>query len=179
MARVAPALAAPASAAQLPITLKARQEVDKPISLVPYSKFYGELDSDPDKHFSEFLLQCNTNNARIDVHWHSIFPTILKGHAKLWYYRQPLGPFSNWDTLRDAFVAHFRLIGYDDRLTKQLADITMAPGRVVYCAVTDPAPSQRHDKIGIITARHRDEPCRYHDGGGKWRNIIVTRGRLR
>ena len=39
-----------------------------------------------------------------------------------------------------------------------------------------PAPSQRHDKIGMMTARHRDGPCRYHDGGGKWGNFIVTRG---
>ena len=30
-----------------------------------------------------------------------------------------------------------------------------APGRVVYCVMTDPAPSQRHNKIGMMTARHR------------------------
>ena len=47
-------------------------------------------------------------------------------------------------------------------------------GRVVYCVVTDPAPSQRHDKIGMMTARHRDGSCRYHDGGGKWGNFTVT-----
>ena len=39
------------------------------------------------------------------------------------------------------------------------------PSKVVYCVVTDPAPSQRHDKIGMMTAQHRDEPCRYRDGG--------------
>ena len=51
--------------------------------------------------------------------------------------------------------------------------------RVVYCVVTNPAPSQRHDKIGMMTARHRVRPCRYRDGGGKWGNFIVTRGRPR
>ena len=51
--------------------------------------------------------------------------------------------------------------------------------RVVYCVVTDPVLSQRHDKIGMMTARHRVGPCRYHDGGGKWGNFTVTRGRPR
>ena len=107
----------------MPITLRVGQEADKPISLVPYSKFHRELCSDLDRHISEFLLQCNANNARADVHWHSIFPTTLEGYAKLWFYRQPLGSFPNWDTLRDAFVAHFHPIGYEDRLMEQLADI--------------------------------------------------------
>ena len=52
----------------------------------------------------------------------------------------------------------------------------MSTSRVVYCVVTDPAPSQRHDKIGMMTARHRVGPCRYRDGGGKWGNFIVFRG---
>ena len=47
---------------------------------------------------------------------------------------------------------------------------------VVYCVMTDPAPSQRHDKIGMMTARHRIGPCRYRDGGGKWDNFTVIRG---
>ena len=108
----APAPANPAPAAQLPITLRVGQEADKPISLVPYSNFYGELGSDPDRHVSEFLLQCNANNARTDAHWHSIFSTTFEVHAKLWFYRQPLGSFPTRDSLQEAFVAHFRPIGY-------------------------------------------------------------------
>ena len=104
--------AAAARAVQLSITLRASQEADKPISLVLYSKFHGELGSDPNKHISEFLLQCIANNVRTNIHWHSIFSTTLEGHAKLWFYRQPLGSFPNWDTLRIAFVAHFCPIGY-------------------------------------------------------------------
>ena len=53
------------------------------------------------------------------------------------------------------------------------------PTRVVYCVVTDPASSQRHDKIGMMTARHRVGPCRYRDGGGKSDNFTVIRGRPR
>ena len=43
----------------------------------------------------------------------------------------------------------------------------------------DPAPSQRHDKIDMMMARHRDGPYRYHDGRSKWGNFTVTRGRPR
>ena len=39
--------------------------------------------------------------------------------------------------------------------------------RVVYCVVIDPASSQRHDKIGMMTARHSDRPYQYRDRGGK------------
>ena len=131
MAGATLAPAAPVPTAQLPITLRASQEVDKPISLVPYSKFHGELGSNLDRHISEFLLQCNANNARTNVHWHSIFPTTLEGHAKLWFYKQPLGSFPNWDTLRDAFVAHFRSIGYENQLIEQLADNNMASGEAI------------------------------------------------
>ena len=55
----------------------------------------------------------------------------------------------------------------------------MIADKVVYYIVTDPAPSQRHDKIGMMTARHRDGPCCYRDGGGKWGNFTVTRGQPR
>ena len=48
--------------------------------------------------------------------------------------------------------------------------------RVVYYVVTDLAPSQRHNKIGMMTARHRVGPYRYRDGG-KSGNFTVTRGR--
>ena len=72
---------------QLPITMRPSQEVDKPISLIPYSRFYGEIGCDPNRYVSEFLLQRNANNAKTASHWHSIFPTILEGQAKLWFHR--------------------------------------------------------------------------------------------
>ena len=105
-------------AAQLPITMRASLKADKPISLVPYSRFYGEIGCDLDRHVSEFLLQSNANNARTPVHWHSIFPTTLEGQAKLWFHRQPLGHFPDWTSLKDAFVNHFRPMGYEDRLNE-------------------------------------------------------------
>ena len=142
-------LVAPAPTAQLPITLRASQQANKPISLVPYSKFHRELGSDPNSHINEFLLQCNANNARTDVHWHNILPTTLEGHAKLWFYRQPLGSFPNWDTLRDAFVIHFRPIGYEDRLIEQLADINLAPREAI-----DSYYGQMEDIILRLSANH-------------------------
>jgi hypothetical protein len=79
-----------------------------PTSVVALPKFYGELGSDPDYHISEFITSCNANNARTSSHWYAIFSTTLEGHAKQWFHRQPLGHFTNWTTLRDAFIAKFR-----------------------------------------------------------------------
>ena len=61
--------------------------------------------------------------------------------------------------------------------------LTTSPGcpmnRVVYCVVTDYGPSEHCDKIGMMIAQHRDGPCHYRDGGGKWPVCIISRGRLR
>ena len=62
----------------------------------------------------------------------------------------------------------------EEALHRTLIQTTPVEIRVVYCVVTDPALSQRHDKIGMMTARHRVGPSRYHDGGGKWDNFTVT-----
>ena len=62
---------------------------------------------------------------------------------------------------------------------KYMLVLAMILSRVVYCVVTDPALSQCHDKIGMMTARHRVGPCRYRDGGGKSGNFTITRGQPR
>ena len=71
------------------------------------------------------------------------------------------------------------LITDSEIMTVSLAFVLLWVLRVVYCVVTDPALSQRHDKISMMTTRHRDGPCRYRDGGGKCSNFTVTRGRPR
>ena len=93
-------------------------------------------------------------------------------------------------TMRDVFSLFLSLTEFvRSRLTEVVTQPSKTPtteeliaateARVVYCVVTDPALSQRHDKIGMMTARHSVEPCRYRDGGGKWGNFIVTRGQPR
>jgi hypothetical protein len=42
-----------------------------------------------------------------------------------------LGHFPDWNSLKDAFVNHFRPMGYEDRLSEQLQDLTMDMGEVV------------------------------------------------
>ena len=69
--------------------------------------------------------------------------------------------------------------GFCEHPTSTISSIYWVSARVVYCVVTDLAPSQRHDKIGMMTARHHVGPCRYRDGGGKSGNFTVTRGRPR
>ena len=52
----------------LPVNMREGQPDDRPISLVPLPKFYGNIGSDPDKHVNEFFTSCNANNARTNVH---------------------------------------------------------------------------------------------------------------
>ena len=63
----------------LPVNMRAGQPDDCPISL---PNFHGNIESNRNKHVSEFLTACNANNIRTDVHWYAISPTTLKDHAK-------------------------------------------------------------------------------------------------
>ena len=40
----------------------------------------------------------------------------------------------------------------------------------------DPAPLERHDKINMMAAQHRDGPCRYRDGEGEWPVFTFIQG---
>jgi hypothetical protein len=51
----------------------------------------------------------------------------LKAHAKEEFHKQPLGQFVDWISLRDAFITKFLLVGYIDRLTKQMHELQMSP----------------------------------------------------
>jgi hypothetical protein len=115
----------------IPMTMRPGQPDDRPTSVVTLPKFYGELGSDPDYHVREFLTACNANSARIPSHWHAIFPTTLDGHARQWFYRQPLGHFATWTALKDAFIAKFRLVAYTDRLTEQMHDLQMTNNETI------------------------------------------------
>jgi len=55
----------------------------------------------------------------------------LQKHAKQWFQRQPPGHFANWNSLRDAFLAHFCPIAHEDRLSEQLQDMTMTLGESI------------------------------------------------
>ena len=55
----------------------------------------------------------------------------MKDVAFEWYNRQPIGQFRDWPSLRDAFLAHFRPIGFKDRLRDQLLNSRMIPGETV------------------------------------------------
>jgi len=124
-------MVAPAAAPLFPVNMRANQPEDCPISLEPLPIFYGHIGNDPNKHVSEFLTTCNANNARTDVHWYAIFPTTLEDHAKQWFYRQPLSHFADWQALHDAFIGHFRPIGYDECLSESLHELQMKTNETI------------------------------------------------
>ena len=115
----------------IPVTMRPGQPDDCPTFVVTLPKFYGELGRDPDYHVKEFLTACNANSARTPSLWYVIFPTTLDGHARQWFYKQPLGHFATWTTLKDAFIAKFRPVAYIDRLTEQMHDLQMTTNETI------------------------------------------------
>ena len=80
----------------------------------------------------------------------------------------------------DGYIQHWTDMSNEDGTAAYKAHMLhLVTYTVVYCVMTDPASSQRHDKIGMMMARHRDGPYRYYDGGDKWHNCTVTLGRPR
>ena len=48
---------------------------------------------------------------------------------------------------------------------------------IVYCVVIDLPPSERCDKISMMTTRHHEGPSHYRDDGGEWPIFTLTQGR--
>ena len=120
-----------APVAQIPVVMRPGDEADRPYSLVPFPSFYGRMGDDPDSHVHQFLTCCNSNNARTEAHFLSIFPSTLHGQANNWFQRQPIGHFTTWELLRDAFLAHFRPAAYQEKLFEKLAELHMVNGERV------------------------------------------------
>ena len=121
----------PPAAPSVPIVVQMGAVGDCTISIAPLPTFSGWPSEDPDQHLSQFLTACIANNGRTEDVWLRWLPTTLKDTAFEWYNGQPAGSFPNWDALREAFLLHFRPIGFEDRLREQLMRSHMIPGEAV------------------------------------------------
>jgi len=63
------------------VVMRPSDEADRPYSLMPFPVFHGRMGDDPDSHVYQFLTCCNANNARIEAHFLSIFPSTLHNQA--------------------------------------------------------------------------------------------------
>lgn len=115
----------------VPIAVQMDAECDRTTSVVPLPTFRGLPDADPDQHLSQFLTACVANNGRTEDIWLRWLPATLKDTAFEWYNRQPVGQFINWEALKNAFLAHFRLIGCEERLREKLMTSKMVPGEAM------------------------------------------------
>ena len=115
----------------VPIVIQMGAATDRTTNVAPLPTFSGWPGADPDQHLSQFLTACVANNGRTEDVWLRWFPATLKEVAFDWYNRQAVGHFANWTTLRDAFLTHFRPVGYEDRLRERLINSRMIPGEAV------------------------------------------------
>ena len=112
--------AVPPTAPSVPIAVQMGAVGDRTTSVAPLPTFSGWPGADPDQHLSQFLIACIANNGRTEDVWLRWLLATLKDTAFEWYNCQPAGSFPNWDALREAFLLHFRPIGFEDRLREQL-----------------------------------------------------------
>lgn len=112
----------------VPIAMQMGQAGDRISNVSPLPTFSGWPDSDLDHHMSAFLTACIANNGRTEEIWLRWLPATFKDTTFEWYNRQPVGHFPNWTALRDEFLAHFRPIGFEDRMREQLLHSRMMPG---------------------------------------------------
>ena len=126
-----PVLGAPAPRPAVPIAVQMGAAGDRTTNVAPLPTFSGWPGADPDQHLSQFLTVCVANNRRTEDIWLKWLPATLKDTAFEWYNRQPAGSFPTWNALKDAFLLHFRPVGYADRLREQLMRSHMIPGESV------------------------------------------------
>ena len=104
---------------------------------IPY--FLGRPGADPDTHVAKFELTCNANSippAKLP----EVFAASLQEEAFAWYLRQPV--FADWNALKNAFLDHFRPLGFASSLKEKL------PSRF-------PEGAQFHTKIKIECTLNR------------------------
>ena len=87
---------------------------------IPY--FLGRPGADPDTHIAKFEITCAANDIP-PAKFQEVFAASLQEDAFAWYQRQP--PFADWNALKNAFLAHFRPLGFASSLKEKLRTIRM------------------------------------------------------
>ena len=121
----------PLAGPSVPIAVQMGIVGDCTTSVAPLPTFSGWLGADPNQHLFQFLIACIANNGRMEDVWLRWLPTTLKDTTFEWYNRQLAGSFPNWNALREAFLLHFRPIGFEDWLREQLMHSHMIPGEAM------------------------------------------------
>ena len=87
---------------------------------IPY--FLGRPGANADTHIAKFEVTCVANSIPL-AKFQEVFPASLQEDAFAWYLRQPA--FAGWNALRNAFLDHFRPLGFASSLKEKLQTIRM------------------------------------------------------
>ena len=87
---------------------------------IPY--FLGRPGADPDTHIAKFEVTCAANSIP-PAKFQEVFAASLQEDAFAWYLRQPA--FADWNALKNAFLDHFRPLGFASSLKEKLRTIRM------------------------------------------------------
>ena len=93
------------------------------LNVAPYPLFHGHMGTDPDRHVDRFIIVASANQLRERLYL-STFPSTLIDVAVDWYSQLPAPP-TNWNALRNAFLARFRPRSFVPGLIDRVRTIKM------------------------------------------------------
>ena len=97
-------------------------------SVVNLPYFQGRPGTDPDVHVRKFEIASAANSVPQNKMM-EVFAATLQENAFLWFSRQ--APFADWDALKNAFLAYFRPLGFENSLMEKLRTIRMGINETV------------------------------------------------
>ncbi|XP_022007224.1 uncharacterized protein LOC110906392 [Helianthus annuus] len=93
-------------------------------------QFHGRDDEDAPAHINRLTCLCSTfsiEGVNLDARYLQVFPFSVAGRAATWLDSQPVGTFTTWAGLRDAFLAKYFPPTKASRLQDQIHSFRMEP----------------------------------------------------
>ncbi|KAL3694862.1 hypothetical protein R1sor_008513 [Riccia sorocarpa] len=94
-----------------------------PITRLRYPSYRGKESEDPDSFIEEFEQIARANREAHNDDKLRIFPALLKGRGSRWAAALDPADLATWDTLKKAFLAEFRSLGFNKTVYNRLATL--------------------------------------------------------
>ncbi|KAL3682838.1 hypothetical protein R1sor_000860 [Riccia sorocarpa] len=94
-----------------------------PITRLRYPSYRGKESEDPDAFIEEFEQTARANREAHNDDKLRIFPALLKGRGSRWVVALDPADLATWNTLKKAYLAEFRSLGFNKTVYNRLATL--------------------------------------------------------
>ncbi|KAL3680789.1 hypothetical protein R1sor_023745 [Riccia sorocarpa] len=94
-----------------------------PITRLKYPSYRGKESEDPDAFIEKFEQTARANREAHNDDKLCIFPALLKGRGSRWVAALDPADLATWDTLKKAYLAEFRSLGFNKTVYNRLATL--------------------------------------------------------